>query len=484
MKNLKIILSLFIPDNQVLKHFFGIQKGIKLFRYSKIIASILPLAFYSCEIIDSPIQIVDTSTQYEETTDVATGNPALKVADFGQGTGTVTWKADKAIILEGFVYVNSGQTLTIEPGTVIKGTTGQDTKASALIVARGGKIMATGTANKPIIFTALSDNLNGNLSSNDRGLWGGLIVLGSARLNSAPGVSGIEGIPANEPRGVYGGSDDEDNSGILKYISIRHGGTEIGEGNEINGFTLAGVGSATSINYIEIFANKDDGIEFFGGTAQLKYLVSAYCADDGIDYDEGYRGNIQFGLIYQDENLAGHGGEHDGGTSPQDDTPFANPTLCNITSIGSRLSGDRGILFKENAGGKYYNSLFHNYTDMISIELLQAGEHSFARLQAGDLEIKNNVFWQFPSQIAEISIGSGVTATARLSAETFLANYISTNNNQLLDLGVSRSNVIPTPHNLVLSQVPNFFDQVDFVGAFDPNEPAWFEGWSKIGEEL
>ena len=164
------------------------------------------LAFTACEKNDDP----EPEPEPDEYT----------IVDDGNGTGTTTWKTGKTYLLDGFVFVNDGQVLTIEPGCVIKGKPGQGENASALIVARGGNIMAEGTPDKPIIFTAEADNLNGSLANTDRGLWGGLIALGKGKLNSSPGESQIEGIPTNEPRGRYGGNDDNDNSGVLKYISI------------------------------------------------------------------------------------------------------------------------------------------------------------------------------------------------------------------------------------------------------------------------
>ena len=197
--------------------------------------------------------------------------------------GDVTWTANNTYVLDGFVFVEDGETLTIEPGTVIKGKPGQAENSSALIIAQGGKIYANGTPSKPIIFTAEADNLNGNLPLDTRGLWGGVIVLGKAGINTATGVGQIEGIPSTEPRGAYGGNDDTDNSGVIRYVSIRYGGTDIGEGNEINGLTMAGVGSGTRIEYVEVFNNKDDGFEWFGGTVNCKYLVSAFNGDDAFD---------------------------------------------------------------------------------------------------------------------------------------------------------------------------------------------------------
>jgi len=223
----------------------------------------------------------------------------ITVEDSGNGTGTTTWTANNFYVLDGFIFVNEGQTLTIEPGTVIKGKSGQGTNASALIVARGGKIMAEGTAEHPIIFTSENDNLDGSVGDMEDGLWGGVIILGKAIINTDEGEKQIEGIPESENRGLYGGNNDEDDSGIFKYVSIRHGGTDIGEGNEINGLTLGAVGSKTVIEFVEIFANKDDGVEIFGGKAQLKNIIVAFCGDDSFDYDLGYRGKVSFGLQFR-----------------------------------------------------------------------------------------------------------------------------------------------------------------------------------------
>ena len=202
-------------------------------------------------------------------------------------TGTVTWTNDKVYLLDGFVFVNSGQTLTIEPGTVVKGKPGTGANASALIVAKGGMINACGTPAQPIIFTFEADPLDGSVPSTTTGQWGGLMLLGDAILNTTPSSQNIEGIPTSETRGSYGGTNDADNSGSLCYVSIRHGGTDIGAGNKINGLTLGGVGSVTTIHHIEIAANADDGVEFFGGTPNLKHILVANVLDDSFDYDQG-----------------------------------------------------------------------------------------------------------------------------------------------------------------------------------------------------
>ncbi|MDC3252744.1 hypothetical protein OAU25_00680 [Crocinitomicaceae bacterium] len=222
------------------------------------------------------------------------------VTKAGSITSNETWTSDKIYKLIGKVVVDAGVTLTIQPGTIIKGEQGTGTLASALIVAQGGKINAVGTASQPIIFTSILDNIEiggltgTNLSETDQGLWGGVVILGNAPISAADGdaLSQIEGVPVSDEFGAFGGNDVSDNSGTLAYVSIRHGGALIGAGNEINGLTLGGVGSGTSISNIEVVANLDDGIEFFGGTVNASNLLVGFHGDDGIDIDMNYAGVV------------------------------------------------------------------------------------------------------------------------------------------------------------------------------------------------
>ncbi|MFA6400967.1 MAG: hypothetical protein WCX31_04980 [Salinivirgaceae bacterium] len=211
-------------------------------------------------------------------------------------TENTTWETGKTYILGARIAVLSGVTLTIEPGVIVKGQAGSGSNATALIIARGGKLMAEGTAAKPIIFTSIADEIepgqiaSPNLDPTLNGLWGGLIVLGNAPISADAEAVQIEGIPASDQNGLYGGTKADDNSGVLKYISIRHGGANIGEGNEINGLTLGGVGSATVIENIEIVANQDDGIEWFGGLVNVSNVVVWNTGDDAIDTDQAWSG--------------------------------------------------------------------------------------------------------------------------------------------------------------------------------------------------
>jgi hypothetical protein len=439
----------------------------------------------------------------------------------GAGTGTTTWTKNNTYILDGFVFVNSGDTLTIEPGTVIKGKPGQTTDASALIVARGGYIHAQGTAAEPIIFTSEQDDVTNpvDIPEGTKGLWGGLIILGNASLNSSPGESAIEGIPTTEARGLYGAIDtdgdtipdsfdDADNSGVLSYISIRYGGTDIGAGNEINGLTFGGVGSGTTVDHIEVAFNDDDGFEFFGGTVNTKYLIAAYCGDDSYDYDEGFRGKGQFWVVFQADSVGDRGGEHDGGTSPETGTPLATPVIYNATYIGRGESENRRTLtFRDNAGGEYYNSIFYDFGRGVDIEILGSSEDSYERWQNDQLKLENNIFWNVAGNNADniftISAAKydGIpladsTAEVDAAKAAFQAYFGSANNaaadpqlasisrtafSEMLDPRPSISG--PAYQNLAdLPMNDPFFTQVNYKGAFSNSTDFWPAGWTLMSE--
>ncbi|MEQ9378410.1 MAG: hypothetical protein RIG68_24680, partial [Imperialibacter sp.] len=239
---------------------------------------------------------------------VATGGSSVTITDASINAGDkVFWTADNEYLLDGMVFVEDGAELWIEPGTVIKAEDGSGNNASGLVISQGGKIYAEGTADAPIIFTSKLDDLSGLLDEQDRGLWGGLVVLGYAKTNNAT-VRQIEGVNeivgAGDDRANYGGDNDDDNSGVIRYVSLRHTGKAVGDqaGNEIQGLTLGGVGRGTTIEYVESFASDDDGFEWFGGTVDAKYLVSAFNSDDAFDWDEGFNGRGQFWFAIQAED--------------------------------------------------------------------------------------------------------------------------------------------------------------------------------------
>ncbi len=229
----------------------------------------------------------------------------------GELTANTTWLKNRIYTMSGKVIVPSGVTLTIEAGAIIKGAEGQDANASALVVARGGKLMAQGTAAEPIIFTSVLDDIQpgqlvgSNLTKTQNELWGGVIICGNAPSSTENGDTegNIEGIPADAGYGKYGGTDAADNSGTLTYVSIRHGGITIGEGNEINGLTLGGVGTGTTISNVEVYATLDDGIECFGGTVNIDNALVYYQGDDGIDLDQNYSGTISNFMVVHGDGI-------------------------------------------------------------------------------------------------------------------------------------------------------------------------------------
>jgi hypothetical protein len=216
----------------------------------------------------------------------------------GNITANTTWETGKVYVLESRIAVVSGVTLTIEPGVIVKGQAGTGANATALLIARGGKIMAEGTAEQPIIFTSVADEIqpgqvvSPNLDPDLNGLWGGLLILGNAPISADAASVQIEGIPPTDQNGLYGGNDANDNSGVIRYVSIRHGGANIGEGNEINGLTLGGVGAGTTIEYVEVVANQDDGIEWFGGKVNVSNALIWNAGDDAVDTDQSWGGTL------------------------------------------------------------------------------------------------------------------------------------------------------------------------------------------------
>lgn len=411
------------------------------------------------------------------------------ITDNGGGTGTTTWKNDKTYILDGRVFVNAGQTLTIEPGTVIQGRTGQGEDASALIVARGGKILAAGTAEKPIIFTVEGDDLKGSVPVHARGLWGGLIILGRALLNTETGEAHIEGIPVMEDRGVYGGQLEEDNSGKLQYISIRHGGTNIGEGNEINGLTLGGVGSSTVIDHIEVISNQDDGLECFGGSVNLKNIVVSYCGDDALDVDLGYNGNIQFFLAIQAPETGDKLIEATGGMGHGYGLPYTLPAISNFTGIGhDAFNNGKLATFSSNSAGKVINSIFTGQNQGIFIEYTIFEHDSYQHFSQNNLLFESNVFWNIAgndsSLILRIMAEPGMDISAQ---ENYLKEYFHIKNNAIKNYGIGFQNgrffIRPDKTDFPnLATYPNdWFTRVSYKGAFlDDN---WIMGWTLISEE-
>jgi hypothetical protein len=447
----------------------NLNKKILISMLDKIVILTIILALNSCRKSDYVVE-----------------EKVIVVRDVGGGTGSVTWTSNHSYLLEGLVFVNDGQELTIEPGTVIRCAAGQGSASTALIVARGGRIVAEGTREQPIIFTAEADDLQGSVPLDGTGLWGGVIICGNARVNLSSGEGHVEGIPFYESRGTYGGNNDEDDSGILRYVSIRHGGTNIGEGNEINGLTLAAVGSKTIIDHIEVISNTDDGIEVFGGTVSMKFISIAFCGDDAFDYDLGYQGYIQFMLAIQSPSRGDKLIEGSGGIDPITAQPYSLPVIHNGTFIGRGPEfTEKCVAFNRNAGGTIANSIFIHQNEGVSIEYIEGSESSYQQYVNDNLRILSNIFNELgtaiPDSILKVSAAEYLDITDEQAA---LSTAFSTNLNSICDPGVHAYDqyyaVLPTGNvydNLAPLPSP-WFDDTIYKGAFYTY--LWISEWSLL----
>ena len=304
-----------------------------------------------------------------------------------------TFTKDKVWVLNGRVIVDAGATLTIEPGTIIKGAPGQGALSSVLLVAVGATIIADGTAEEPIVFTALEDNINvaglpyfdnaaaaivenGDGFTNstldvdlDIGKWGGLIVLGDAPISSGDGeTTAIEGIPSSVPQAIYGGTDAADNSGIIRYVSIRFTGTQLGPGNELQGLTLGGVGTGTVVDHVESIASADDGTEIFGGTVNVTNFIVWGQEDDGYDTDQAWTGTVDNFVYLGTNEKADHAFELDG---PEGDATGVG-NFINGTVWGAKSSGMADL--RDDSEHTLMNVFFFNFEGSADIELDQGDE--------------------------------------------------------------------------------------------------------------
>ena len=356
--------------------------------------------FISCSEEEPVIEYVTvTETVVGTQTQTVEVDPYADSTLEGNITSDTTLDASKIWLLKGRVSVEDGVTLTIPAGTIIKAASGTGADASTLIIARGGTIIADGTADAPIVMTSISDNIEVGgtypssgpaLNVDTRGLWGGLLILGNAPSSFSGDVSElqIEGIPTSDTNGLYGGSDAADDSGSVQYLSIRHGGAEIGEGNEINGLTLGGVGSGTTINHIEVLGNVDDGIEFFGGTVNASNLLVWGQGDDAIDIDQAYAGTIDGAMVIL-TSASDHGFEIDG----PEGSAAGRFTLKNATVIGATddcdAEGVDGEMadFRKGATGDLMNVLFKDFAGGKDVELDASADA--ATYTAGTLTFEN-----------------------------------------------------------------------------------------------
>ena len=391
-------------------------------------------------------------------------------------SGNLLLTADKTWVLQGGVFIGGDNTdrgvLTIEPGTRIVGKAGAD----FLAISRGSQIFAEGTETAPIVFTT------GNTGSTDRGQWGGLVLNGNAPINTC-GTYSVENPceatgegPGTKGTGVYGGNNPADNSGVLKYVRVEFAGFEISPDNELNGISFQGVGNGTLVDYIQVHKNSDDGVEFYGGTVDIKHVLLTGNKDDSMDWTSGWVGRAQFVIIDQFEDAANNGIEADNLKSPMDATPRSNPILSNFTILGSKGAAAKGgssLLLRKGSAVEMNNSIMQGAKkgclDIDDQPTANSGEAIF---------IGNfiNCAKAFEAEAGETWNVADFFSSEDFNelADPILNGYTPAANSPAIDLG----DVTPFgPRH------GTWFSAVDFAGAVKDANDTWYKGWTTLARD-
>lgn len=358
-----------------------------------------------------------------------------------------TWSTGQTVLLQGPIYVTGNSVLTIQEGVTIRVA---KNLGGALIVTRGSQLIANGTSTAPIVFT--SAEAAGSRATGD---WGGLILLGSATNNYTAGVNYIEGLPQT-PNSEHGSGttfNDNDNSGSLKYVRIEFGGYQYQPNQEINGLTMGSVGRGTTLEHIQCSYINDDAFEWFGGTVNAKWLISYRNVDDDFDTDNGFSGNIQFGLIVRDPSLADNpavstseGFESDNNAGGTATTILTSAIFSNITMVGPYRGAStntvaagyrRAARIRRASNLKIYNSVFMDVQRGIHID----GSLCEAAATSGNLKFKNNIVGGTSAgRITEVNSGSSFNAPAWFGANS---------NDSLLYSNPAFASLLTTPYSFL-----------------------------------
>ena len=443
----------------------------------------------------------------KETLNLGDGSEAFEIKS------NMTLKYPNTYILKGFVYVVDGVTLTIEPGVIIKGD-----KASkgTLIVERGGKIMAKGTKERPIVMT--SGKAAGSRKSGD---WGGLIILGKAPHNL--GEQTIEG----GVRSKHGGADPNDNSGVLSYVRVEFAGIEYSTDNEINGITLGSVGAGTQIDHVQVSYSGDDSFEWFGGTVNAKYLVSYASWDDDFDTDNGFCGKIQFAVALRNsliaDQSASNGFESDNNADGTAATPFTSCVFANVSLLGpvanptnytdqggvqghtdaSKVRFQAGLHLRRNTQLSIFNSIIAAFPIGIIVEN-DKGSSTRGNAEAGNLNVTNCILAGCVKNFQDAQFWTNKKIDNGTPSEEAWGNGYFTRvggNNRIFGtladlklgnnpLNLNGSEMFPKSDSPAASgaawtnaKVAAWFEKVNYIGAFSPSETAssnWMSGWTNF----
>jgi hypothetical protein len=392
----------------------------------------------------------------------------------GSVTGTESWTNNFYYVLRGAVFVQAGATLNIQAGTRVIGESGS---VGTLIVLRGGRLNAIGTREQPIVFT--SDQAVGN---RNRGDWGGLIINGAAPVN----LEGGQG-QGEADTGVYGGDNPNDNSGTLRYVRVEYAGVEFSPDNELNGIAFQGVGRGGTFEYIQVHMNRDDALEWFGGTADIKYAVASNAADDSFDWTFGWTGRAQFIVIHQRGDDADNGIEADNNEFNNNLQPRSHPQIYNLTMCGDRDTNEgaesvRAANIRRGTAFTIRNFLVQGFK-ATGFQISDA--NTLAQVDNGQSQLGAGVFWNIATPIhASIQpyVTSGRFPDVRSNVDGGLSPDCSNHANpnfQPVSAATLAGGQLPP------IQPPNdgFFQAVTFIGAVPPPPgDDWTRGWTSFAQ--
>jgi hypothetical protein len=446
----------------------------------------------------------------------------------------------KEYFLQGLVYVAQGANLTIEKGSLIRGNAGvdQNNPGGGLVITRGSKIFADGTAAEPIVFTSAKP-----AGMRCPGDWSGIVILGNGRTNQGTevGIEGIEGTPPASAK--YGGNDNDDNSGILRYVRIEYAGFRLKPNNEINGLTFGAVGRGTVVDYVQVSYSNDDAFEFFGGAVNCKHLFAYHYRDDGFDFDFGYSGKIQYGFAKVSDEIKDQSGSNGIECDNNNNaggafcvSPYTRPVLSNITLVGRSTRADAasqvtypigcftlasgegttgrmdfGAHFRRGTRALLCNSLMQGWVQGLNLD--GSGSYGTANescaipfshkdntLRPDRARIRHNVFQAYDSAVVVKNwnplVYSSVNAQAKFVSDKGRV-YTTTNPNDSIGLRDPYAPLVARWYQLRNDSrnldgatfsgadlKDPFFDQVIFKGAFDfKSSGDWAAGWTNFNPQ-
>lgn len=439
--------------------------------------------------IDDDDDVVAVCPDFAEEVEGATEDaPICRLT--GTLAGDINLAADTLWVLAGGVFVGEDVggdaenpkvdaetgVLNIEAGTTIVGESGED----YLVISRGSQIFAEGTADAPIIMTSSIAHDAGG--SNDRGEWGGLMINGRAPINGCAEGTAICEAEGEGSSGLYGGNDADDNSGVLNYVVVSNAGHLINDTNELNGIAFQGVGRGTEVDYIQVHLNADDGVEFFGGTVDVKHVVLTGMGDDSLDWTGGWQGRAQYVVIKQFSDDGDNAIEADNNGDDNEANPIAKPVLANLTFIGQENTAN-GMLLREGTGANIYNALVTGFGQACldidqEFTFTNAGATAADAQNNGQLTIDNSIVFGCGTTFSDAEEGDLWLVSDWFNAGTGNSTTAIDMNNVFAANAADIEGFGATP----LENEDGFFDTVDYIGAFAPGvvkggEGDWTSGW-------